>query len=95
MDGTNNNGLLGVAQGWDRLNAYNVYNVKPAGVAGAIPGLERSAGPGVMTSVPKPWHPDNPLFWVGVLLVLTFAGVAGSTSLRAGPYHAGVNVGTT
>lgn len=78
---------------WDRLDAYNIYNVKPAGAVEPIPGVERSAGPGTMTSIPKPWHPDNPLFWVGLLLLVTFGAVAGSTTFRVGPFTAGASAG--
>jgi hypothetical protein len=83
-----------LATEWDRFNAYDLFNVKPSGVSGPVgPGLERSTGPGIMNSIPKPWHPDNPMFWFGVLLLVTFGAVGASTSFRAGPFSGSIGAG--
>jgi len=43
-----------------------------------------------------PWHPDSPVFWAGVLILGTIAGVAGaSVNVRAFRGRAGAKLGTT
>lgn len=41
------------------------------------------------------WHPDSPLFWVGVIVAATFglAAVSTSGSVRVGPVHASASAG--
>ncbi len=41
----------------------------------------------------QPWHPDNPLFWFGVIAATTFGLAAFSTNVRVGNARAGVSVG--
>ncbi len=83
---------------WEQLNSHDMLGVTRAVPAAAkllpMPGLGRSAGPA--GDGPKPWHPDNALFWFGALLLLTTAGIVGaSTAVKAGPYKATAQLGTT
>lgn len=81
------------ATDWEALNPYDQFGVKPAGLVTQIPGVERSAGSGMMTSIGKPWHTSNPLFWFGVLAAVTFGLAGAATSVRVGPFRAGVSAG--
>lgn len=58
----------------------------------AIPGVERSAGPSMLETF-KPWHPDDPLFWFGAILLATAGFIAASTQIRVGPVKVGAKVG--
>jgi len=46
-------------------------------------------------ATPPPWSPDNPLFWFGLVLGVTFGLVGASTSLKVGPFKAAVSAGET
>lgn len=39
------------------------------------------------------WHPDSPMFWLGVLGALTFGFAFLSTTVRVGPAKATVSAG--
>lgn len=41
------------------------------------------------------WHPDSPVFWLFAIAAVTFGLVGASVNVggRAGPLHAGVDVG--
>jgi hypothetical protein len=83
---------------WDQqMDPYTTYRVQPASVSpSSIPGAARSAGPGAFdAAAAKLWHPDNPLFWFGVIAAATFGLVAGSTSIKVGPFRASAGVGST
>jgi hypothetical protein len=46
------------------------------------------------TNAAKPWHPDSPLFAVGILIAVAFglAGFSTSTNARIGKGKAGVDL---
>lgn len=82
----------------DNWNPNSLFNVgtpgRDAGVATtAIPGMERSAGPGLFTAMGKSWHPDNPMFWVGAFLLAAAGLIAGATEFRIGPAKVGASIG--
>lgn len=91
----------GLVESWDRFDPYHLYGVKPASMLPAPPvqglddGLARSAGPALLDrdGDSKPWHPDSPLFWFGMLAAVTLGFVAVSTSVRVGPFKAAAAVG--
>jgi hypothetical protein len=78
---------------WDPWNSLGLSGSGPRNASNAIPGIERAAGPGMFDTLSKPWSPDSPLFWVGVLLAAAVGLVGFATELRAGPVRAGVKVG--
>lgn len=41
----------------------------------------------------KAWHPDSPLFWLGIIGALTFGFAFLSTTVRVGPARATVSAG--
>jgi hypothetical protein len=43
----------------------------------------------------KLWHPDNPLFVLGVIAAVTFGLMAASTTVRVGKTTASASVGKT
>lgn len=83
---------------WDTFDPLHIYGVQPPGAANgpapAMPGIERSAGPALLEAAgDRPWHPDSPLFWFGVLTAVTLGLIGASTSLRVGPFKAAVSAG--
>ena len=46
-------------------------------------------------AVSNPLHPDNPLFWFGLIGAATFGLMAFSTNVRVGKATAGIHVGKT
>lgn len=90
-----------VAIPWDTFDSFNALGVKPGGgyrpgdPAAANHALEGSAGPSPLDRLTPLWHPDNPLFWFGGLLLVTFGLVAASTQIRLGPVRASVGAGNT
>lgn len=56
--------------------------------------LETVAGPTASQATEaKHWHPDSPLFWVGVIALVAFGAAFASTSVRVGPVRANASVG--
>lgn len=87
-----------VIASWDRFDPAHIHGVMPAAVMGGrVPTeapLQTSAGPSMADrNSEKPWHPDSPMFWVGLLLATTLGFVAASTSIRVGPFKAGISAG--
>lgn len=87
-----------VPGGYDTVDPYNLLGVKPASMLNphatvwggnlqAATTSLRDAGSG------KPWNPDNPLFWFGGLLLVTFGLIGAATSVRVGPFKAAVAAG--
>lgn len=72
---------------------YNVGAPVPVQSSTPVPGIERSAGPGMWNALGPAWHPSNPMFWVGGALLVTFGLIAGATEIRVGPAKAGIKVG--
>ena len=77
--------------------AYGLTGTRPAMAIEtddfAMPGLERSAGPGLTGEHAPPWHPESPLFWFGMLAAVTLGLIAASTSVRIGPFRASAAAG--
>jgi hypothetical protein len=84
--------------GYDRVSPYHLLGAKPAGMldphavsqsshlsAATVSSIERNEA--------RPWHPDNPLFWFGGLLLVTFGLIGAATSVRVGPFKASVGAG--
>lgn len=82
--------------GYDTVDPYNLLGAKPAAMVpsgttpspiAAVTGSLLDRGDG------KPWHPDNGLFWFGVIAATTLGLIGASTSLRVGPFRAAVSGG--
>ena len=81
---------------WSAASLFNVSSPgRDSGLATVtpIPGMERSAGPGLFTAQGKAWHPSNPMFWVGAFLLATAGLIAGATEIRIGPAKVGASIG--
>lgn len=68
----------------------------PSPAAGGQPTVELSAVPSPAAGADvtgKPWHPDNPLFWLGAIGACTFGLMAFSVNGRVGNARAGISVG--
>jgi hypothetical protein len=87
-----------VPGGYDTVDPYSLLGVKPSGMlnphqvapnsplsSASVSLLERDGS--------KPWHPDNPLFWFGGLLAITFGLIGAATSVRVGPFKASLGAG--
>jgi len=83
------------ASSWDMLDPFNQVRVVDTGPAA----VKSSSTPGLAMISPNavdhdpPWHPDNPLFWFGAVLAVTFGLIAVSTSVKVGPFKAAVSAG--
>lgn len=89
-----------VVEGWDKVNPYNLLGAQPAAMLPLGPDLAGGTLTSATTSqldanTGKPWHPDSPLFWFGVVLATTLGLIGAATSVRVGPFRAGVAAGTT
>lgn len=80
---------------FDPWNSLGLSGSGPRGASGSssIPGVERAAGPGKFDSMAKPWSPDSPMFWVGVLLAAAVGLIGFATELRVGPARASAKLG--
>ena len=59
-------------------------------------GVDAAFGPGVFhpESMREPlWSPDNPLFWFGLILLVTVGAIAGATEVRVGHADVDLSVG--
>ena len=75
------------------LNPYHLLGQNPAAVRTDGAGLPRSTGSSIDKAA-TPWHPDSGVFWLGALIVATFAGITGaSLRLHAGPAKVAGNIG--
>jgi hypothetical protein len=82
---------------WDGMTPAGMFNLTPAVPAharadGAPRPLALATGPGVDDGAPA-WHPDNALFWFGVLAAATLGLIGASTSFRVGPAKVAAAVG--
>lgn len=81
---------------WDTITPFHQLGLSPAPRAALDdtvgPGIARSAGPSA-TDDPKPWHPDNGLFWFGVIALVSVGLIAGATEVRVGPFRASASAG--
>jgi hypothetical protein len=63
------------------------------GMAGQQPtrdhtAVTAAAGPALgADTLGSPWHPDSPLFWIGIIAAATVGLMAFSTTVRVGPAH--------
>ncbi len=86
-------------QSWERFDPLHIYGVRPPGAANGtvvepMPGMEGNAGPSLLEAAgDRPWHPDSPLFWFGILLATTFGLIGASTAIRVGPFRASASAG--
>lgn len=72
------------------------YGYDASGPAANTPtgGLDALAAPSrTGDAAGKPWNPQNPLFWFGVLTAVTFGFAAVGTSVRVGNARAAIAVG--
>jgi hypothetical protein len=91
---------VAISEGWGGINAASMLGVRPASTIGQPDVSMGALAPGTSSPLEvggtrKPWHPDNPMFWVGVLLAATFGLVGASTSIRVGPFKASAGAGKT
>jgi hypothetical protein len=88
-----------VDQAWGGIGAQQMLGVKPAdfgsGPKASMGGMTPATRPVADANGEKPWHPDNPLFWFGILLATTFGLIGAATSVRVGPFRASVGAGQT
>lgn len=87
---------------WDGAS-YDPLNILGAKPAEALPQFKpavSSLGTGLVTATgsmldkgDRPWHPDSPLFWFGILGAVTFGLIAASTTIRVGPFKASLGAG--
>lgn len=76
------------AGAYDRYGAGSTYTAAPSAAA---PEIAR----GGLTANAPVWHPDNPLFWFGAVILAAFGLVGFATEFRAGPARAGLTLGDT
>lgn len=88
-----------VQEGWGGTGAYSMLGAKPAAFTGAdnpSMGAMAATTPSVLDAGgDKPWHPDSPMFWFGILLATTFGLIGAATSIRVGPFKAAIGAGRT
>lgn len=87
-----------VVQDWAHTGPAALLGTRPPetvpGTGGGLGSLT-AATASLNDAGAKPWHPDSPLFWFGGLLAVTLGLIGASTSIRVGPFRAGVNAGKT
>lgn len=88
-----------ISEGWGGVGAYKALGVKPADFTGTGAGqpsmgaMAAHTPPSIDANGDKPWHPDSPLFWFGIILATTFGLIGAATSIRVGPFKAAVGAG--
>ena len=87
---------------WDTLDPYSQVRLRLVGQDEPSPSLERSAGPGISKGAAASalWHPDNPLFWFGLVgaftagaMLLSSGTVSAGARAKVGPVAGEVDVG--
>lgn len=82
------------------LDPFHLAGVRA--VSGPSPAASDAApsdlrgGPGRLTDIAgpgKPWSPDSPLFWFGLIAAVTFGLIGGATQIRVGPFTASASAG--
>jgi hypothetical protein len=84
-------------------DALNLLGAKPSealpGYRPVIPtlgtGVVSATGSSLDANSDKPWHPDSPLFWFGMLAAVTFGLIGASTTVRLGPFRGQLGAGRT
>jgi hypothetical protein len=79
---------------YDAWDAWRILGLRMPGSEspGVAPGVASTMHKGAFSDTEPLWSPHNPLFWFGVVLLVTgFA--AASTELRVGPFRAKVGAG--
>lgn len=87
-----------VLEGWDKIDPYHMLGAKPAEALPSTPGhspLSAATASQLDRHGNKPWHPDSPLFWFGILAATTLGLIGASTSVRLGPFKGALSAGTT
>jgi hypothetical protein len=79
---------------YDSWDGYHLLGMRTPGAEtpAVAPGAASTAHPGLFSSSAPLYSPANPLFWFGLVLIVTGAAAA-STELRVGPFKAGVSAG--
>ena len=86
--------MAGQAMTWEPADPYSKYGLASSPASNtttelnAIPSPTKGAA-----AASNPLHPENPLFWFGVLAATTFGLMAFSTNVRVGNAKAGLSVG--
>jgi hypothetical protein len=81
---------------WAPQTPEQKYGWKPPAPAGGQQTVELTAvpTPSIGAAVAgNPLHPENPLFWIGLIGAATFGLMAFSTNVRVGNAKAGLSVG--
>ncbi len=87
---------MGAATTWAPPSTSAKYGLYESAPSPATTGLTAIPTPRAgAAAVSNPLHPDNPLFWFGILGAATFGLMAFSTSVRVGKATASVAVGST
>lgn len=82
-----------MASAFDQLNPYHLFGQLPTAVRTDGAGLPRSTASSI-DHHETPFSPDSGAFWLGALILLTAAGIAGaSVRVHAGPARAGASIG--
>lgn len=91
------NGLVigGTWDAFDPMMSLGLQGTAPKPTGSTIPGVERSAGPGLFDSAAPWWSPNNPLFWAGLVLAGAVGLIGAVTEFRVGPAGARVSLGET
>lgn len=72
--------------------AYGLTGAAPASsTVDTSPSIAQSA----VTGLAPFWHPDNPIFWVGVVAAAACGLIGFTVTGRAGPARASAGVGNT
>lgn len=72
--------------------AYGLTSAAPPSSAlSTSPSIAQSS----VQALPQIWHPDNPVFWVGVIAAASVGLIGFTVTGRAGPARASAGVGKT
>jgi hypothetical protein len=87
-----------VTDGYDSVDPRSLLGTKPAGMLNSHQAVMQGSLSSATNSVlerdsGKPWSPDNPLFWFGGLLLVTFGLIGAATTVRVGPFKASLGAG--
>jgi hypothetical protein len=80
--------------------SYSPFSAQAYGLTGDMPAASTvdtspSIAQSAVTGLAPFWHPDNPVFWVGVVAAAACGLIGFTVSGRAGPVHGSAGVGAT
>ena len=80
------------------LTTVDQFSPQAYGLTGqAPPSSQYATAPSIaqsaISSVAPPWHPDNAMFWLGVIAAASMGLIGASVSGRAGPLRASASAG--